>query len=177
MVLSADLALAAALRAAVAAGRGRGNGGSHSKNASRDKRRREPVRPASRPPRPAPFQVARIPAARMLAARCRRQSPKRRRDTIRRRQHAERTVSARIGDDPIDRADGAAAGIDHHAHQDAAKIGSPDHVGGALPERRRQRIEAGQPHDPGNFVRRHKSGQRRGGLCARPGPGQQQNSQ
>ena len=75
----------------------------------------------------------------------------------RRRHHSDRV--ARRRDDAIDGADRAAVAVDHHAHENAAEIGRPQHVGRALAQRRRQGIEAGRPHDAVmDVVRRQKTG-------------------
>ncbi len=73
------------------------------------------------------------------------------------------TVRARTRNNPIDVADGAGTRIDDDAHQNAAEIGRPQHIGRALAQRRRQRIEARPAHGSRDLVRRHEagSGQRR----------------
>ena len=79
--------------------------------------------------------------------------------SIRRRHHADGTVTRRTRDDAVDGADSAASGIDHNPHEDAAEIGSAEHIGPALTQGRGQRIKPGRTNDPGDLVGRHEAGQ------------------
>jgi hypothetical protein len=89
--------------------------------------------------------------------------------SVRRRHHSDLTIRSRtfgaVGPavipgaryDAVGVADGAGAGIEHDAHEDAAIVVGPRDVGRSFAQRRRQRIEARGTQRPHDFVRGHET--------------------